>query len=746
MAARDPAKIRNVAFAGHAGCGKTLLTERLLLTAGAIQRMGSIEDGSTVSDWTDLEKSHQHSLSVSCVHVETDGTLVNIIDTPGLADFMGHAISALPASDMVVVVMDAVKGIETVTRRVMAVASERNFPRAIVINKTDMHETDLSALVDKIRETFGHGCLPINLPSEDGSTVINVFEEEGGATSFSSAEEAHTQILEQVVEVDEALMEEYLEKGGEGLDKGKIHDAFEQALREGHLVPICFTSAKSGAGAEALLEFITRYCPNPLEGNPRPFVKEDGEPWKAEASNAKPAVAHVFKVAADPFVGKLGVFRVHQGTIRAKSEIYVDDQKKAVRIGHMFKLQGKEHVEVDEVGAGDIAAVSKIEELGLNSVLHEESSLHVSLTPLPIPRPMYGLAVTLTNHKDEAKFGPATHKLQDEDAAFVVERVVATNQTVARGLGEMHLRVILERLRDQFGIEVQTEPPKIAYKETITAAAEGHHRHKKQSGGSGEFGEVYLRIKPLPPDAEELYTFESAVVGGAIPKQFFPAIEKGVVMVLEEGAIAGYPLRGVSVEVYDGKYHAVDSKEVAFIKAGKQAFIDAVKKAKPALLEPFVELEITAPSEYMGDITGDMATRRPLRRRRLWRAQQDGRLAGTEGIAIRTAWLTWRHLAASRGRNAKCAFRVSRKAHLEFRRGAFGWVVGMEDRREVRATHGFRAFRRRPKGYGGHSEVACGHTILSRASGPDLLLLERAGGLGVTRGCPSLRGQARGMT
>ena len=610
MAARNPAQIRNVVLAGHAGSGKTLLVERLLLGAGVIQRMGSIEDGSTVSDWTDQEKSHQHSLSASCVHFDHGDTHVNMVDTPGLADFMGQAISAMPAGELTLVVVDAVKGIETVTRRVMSVAGERNLPRAIVINKIDSQEADLEALVEKLRETFGSSCLPINLPSEDGSGIVNIFEEGGGATAFSSAEEAHTQILEQVVEVDEALMEEYLETGGEGLDKGKVHDAFEQALREGHLVPICFASAKTGVGAEALLDFITTYCPSPLEGNPRPFVDEEGNAFVAEADNAKPTVAHVFKVAADPFVGKLGVFRVHQGTIKAKSEVYVDDIKKAVRIGHMFKLQGKEHVEVDEIGAGDIAAVSKIEELGLDSVLHGDSGTHLKLKPLPLPRPMYGLAVSLTNHKDEAKFGPATTKLQAEDPTFVVERVSATNQTVASGLGEMHLRVILERMKDQFGIEVQTEPPKIAYKETITAAAEGHHRHKKQSGGSGEFGEVYLRIKPLDAESEENYTFESAVVGGSIPRQFFPAIEKGVVMVLDEGAIAGYPLQRVAVEVYDGKYHAVDSKEVAFIKAGKQAFIDAVKKAKPALLEPFVELEITAPSDYMGDITGDMATRR----------------------------------------------------------------------------------------------------------------------------------------
>lgn len=615
MAARNPSGIRNVTLAGQGGCGKTLLVERILFTNGDITRMGSIEDKNTVCDWTEESKKHHHSLCATPVFLERAGTLINLIDTPGLGDFLGHAIASLPACDTCAIVIDAAKGVETSTRRINAVAVERNLPRIIIINKIDEHNLDLPAVVARVRDAFGSGCLPINLPAEGGSKVINVFEDgAAGQPDFSSVPEAHTQILEQVVEVNEELMNEYLESGGEGLDKAKVHAAFEQALREGHLVPICFTSAKTGAGVEDLLNVILHHCPSPLEGNPRPFVLRgpDGTetPIRPEPDPAKPLIAHVFKVSSDPFVGKVGVFRVHQGTIRSKGEVYVNDGRKPVRVGALFKLKGKEQVEVDALGPGDIGAVAKVEEVGFNAVLHSEAGKDIRLTKLPIPRPMFGLAVTLKNHKDESKFGPATQKLMAEDPTFIVERVEATRQTVARGMGELHLRVILEKLKEQFNIDVETATPKVAYKETITSKAEGHHRHKKQTGGSGEFGEVYLRVLPLPTDGEATFEFDNAVVGGSIPKNFMPAIEKGIRQALAEGAVAGYPMTGIRVEVFDGKHHPVDSKETAFIKAGKRAFIDGVLKAHPALLEPIVNLEVTVPSKYMGDITGDLSTKR----------------------------------------------------------------------------------------------------------------------------------------
>lgn len=623
MAVRDPSTIRNILLAGHAGAGKTLLTERLLHAGGATSRMGAIEDGNTVSDWTDEAKKHGHSLSSSLVHYERNNTLVTLIDSPGLADFFGQAIAALPASGLVGVVIDAAKGIETNTRRIMSTAQQRNIPRMIVVNKIDDAQADLEALVEKLRDSFGNICVPVNLPTANRDGVVDVLgENTSGDTLFSDVDTAHTRIVEQVVEVEDSLMAQYLEGGAASLDRKAVHDAFERALREAHLVPICFVSAKTGAGAEALLDLIESQCPSPLETNPRTFEKLDDDGNLIESFQPKPdpasaLLAHVFKVASDPFVGKLGIMKIHQGTLKVKEEVYFGDGRKPVRVNTLFRLQGKDHVDVSEAGPGDIVAVSKIDDIAFNVVVHAHANEHLRLKPLPLPKPMYGLAVNLANHKDESKFGPAIAKLQAEDPCFVMDRVAATKETVLRGLGEMHLRVILERMKSQYGVELETHQPKIAYKETVTANAEGHHRHKKQSGGSGEFGEVYLRVAPLNGEDTEAahangehFLFVNATVGGSIPKQFMPAIEKGVRQALTEGAIAGYPIEGVKVEVYDGKYHAVDSKEVAFLKAGKRAFIDACRKAKPALLEPFVEVQVNAPAQYMGDITGDLSTRR----------------------------------------------------------------------------------------------------------------------------------------
>jgi len=618
MALRSPADIRNLALVGQTGSGKTLLAERLLFTTNTIDRMGSIEDGTTFSDWSEEEKHHKHSLRNSLLHFDHEGHMVNMIDAPGLGDFVGQAISVFPAVETICVVIDAHSGIEPMTRRMMRIAKERNLPRLIIINKIDDDQCDLEALVESIREEFGSECLPINLPTPDRTGVISVFDDEGtGETLFSSEESAHQAIIEQIVEMQDDLMDKYLNDGDEhNITKQQLHDVFEKALREAHLVPISFCSAKTGAGIEQLLHIFASTLPSPLEGNPRPFLKRDEEggdehEFHADADAGKPVIAHVFKVTTDSFVGKLGVFRVHQGTLKSKSEIIIGDAKKPVKIGHLLKRQGKDSHEVDELGPGDIGAVGKIEEIHYDAVLHEGHDLDsVHLKPLPLPKPMYGLSIELKNHADETKFSTAIHKLLAEDPSLVIERIAATKQTVMRGLGELHLRVVIEKFKEQMGIDLATEPPRIAYKETIAGKGEGHHRHKKQSGGAGQFGEVYLRVEPLPMDHETGFEFVNATVGGSIPRQFMPAIEKGVRSALDHGAVAGYPMSGIKVEVYDGKFHAVDSKEIAFITAGKRAFIDAVTKAKPMLLEPFVHMEITVPADKMGDIAGDLSTKR----------------------------------------------------------------------------------------------------------------------------------------
>jgi elongation factor G len=620
MTTRNPADIRNVLLCGGSGAGKTTLAERLLFDTQTTRRLGTVAEGTTVSDFTDEERAHKHSLQPSFMHFEYESHWVNVIDTPGLVDFVGHAIACFPAVETVAVVIDPVRGIDSVSRRMMEVAQKRRIPRMIIINKMDETNADLEGLVEQVRETFGSECLPINLPGPGRGKVINVFEHDGSdaagdATEFSSVRDAHKAIIEQVVEVDEELTGIYLEEG-EKFDSTKLHAAFEKCLEQAHLVPICFCSAKTGAGIDDLLHIFASLCPSPVEVNPPEFLIRDADDqpereWNAEPDPSAKVLAHIFKVSSDAFVGKLGVFRVHQGTVRAKSELLIDDHKKPIRMGHLYVLQGKEHVEVDALGPGMIGAVAKIEEVKFNGVLHDSHDLDsVHLDPLPLPRPMFGLAIELKNHADETKFAAAAHRLLAEDPCLAVERIAATSQTVMRGLGELHLRVVIEKLKHQSNIELITATPKVAYKETITSAAEGHYRHKKQTGGAGQFGEVYLRIEPLPQDHPTGFEFVSEVVGGTVPRQYWPAVEKGVKQVYQEGAVAGYPMSGVRCVLYDGKYHDVDSKEIAFVTAGRRAFLDAVAKGKPVLLEPFVNLEITAPARHMGDIAGHLSTKR----------------------------------------------------------------------------------------------------------------------------------------
>ncbi|MCP4992877.1 MAG: elongation factor G, partial [Gammaproteobacteria bacterium] len=369
--------------------------------------------------------------------------------------------------------------------------------RMIIINQIDAEGVDLPKLVAEIREEFGSECLPINLPTDGGSKVVDCFFNPDGEADFSSVAEAHTQIIDQVVEVDEELMELYLEQG-EDLNPDQLHDPFEKSLREGHLVPICFSSAANGAGIPELLYVLEHLMPNPSEGNPRPFMIGEGDaekPFAVGPDPSKHVVAHVFKVTADPFVGKLGVFRIHQGTITKDSQLFIGDGRKPFKVGHIFKLQGKTQVEMERGIPGDICAVAKVEEVHLDAVLHdshEEDYLH--LKPLKFPVPVYGLAIHAKTRGDDQRLGNALHRVVEEDACLEVEHNVANNETMLRGLGELHLRLTLEKMKDRFNVEVDTQPPKISYRETISAQAEGHYRHKKQTGGAGQFGEVYLRI------------------------------------------------------------------------------------------------------------------------------------------------------------------------------------------------------------------------------------------------------------
>lgn len=615
-------QIRNIAVVGHAGSGKTTLIEALLQKASAIPSAGSVQKGTTVCDFTDQEKRLHHSLDTATCHLEHDDRHINLIDTPGYPDFMGRALGVLPAVETAAIVVSGQAGVELVTQRMMDFTAERNLCRLIIVNQIDMDDINLHSVLREIRDTFGKHCLPLNLPADNGKTVADCFFEPSDSTpDFASIEAAHTEMIDQVVELDDDLMELYLEQGAD-ISIDQLHDPFERALRRGHLIPICFVSAETGSGLNQLLRVFSQLMPSPLEGNPPEFYYEDDEDKSFEVDPAKTGanfIGHAFKINVDPYVGRLATFRVHQGELKTGAQVYIGSQRKAVKLAHLYRVQGKDLEEIPAAVAGDICAVSKIEDIGFDDVLHSSrDDDEVRMRSVAIPPPMYGVALELLERGQEKKLSDSLHKLSTEDPSLLLEFNAQVNETILRGMGELHLRLVLERMKEEAGVEVATHPPKIAYRETVTRPAEGHHRHKKQSGGAGQFGEVFLKIEPLPRGSG--YEFSNKVVGGNIPGQFIPAVEKGVKQVLDEGAVAGYPLQDVRVIVYDGKYHAVDSKEIAFVAAGKRAFMDAISKAKPIVLEPLAKIEVTTPSGSVGDITGHLSGIR-------------GRIAGSDSVS-----------------------------------------------------------------------------------------------------------------
>ena len=604
--------IRNLALVGPSGTGKTTLVEALLHQTGMIAQKGSPASGTMVSDFSPLEAEHGHSLDTSICHFEADGTRVHIVDTPGAPDFLGRSISILPAVETAALVLSAQGGIETGVRRLFDAARDAGLCRLIIINKIDLEPASLAGLLETVQDVFGKRCLPVNLPADQGSRVRDVFfSEDGGETDFSSVQDAHTEIMDQVVEMDEALMETYLESG-QNLNADQVHDAFEKALRNRHLIPVCFVSAETGAGVPELVRLIRKLLPNPAEGIPPRFLKGEGDaatPVEVAPDPDAHAIGHVIKVVVDPYAGRMGIFRIHQGTVRVGGQLYIGDARKPFKVTHLFRLQGKALEEIPTGIPGDICAVTRVDGIHYDAVLHDSHDEdHFHLRTPKRPPPMMGLAVEPMRRGDEQKLSEAIQRLSSEDPCLEVEHRTNTNETVIMGTGELHLRLVLQAMKERFGVEAETHPPTIPYRETITGNAEGHHRHKKQTGGAGQFGEVFLRIAPLPRGSG--LEFENAVVGGAIPSQFIPAVEKGVRQAMDDGAVAGFPLQDLKVTVYDGKFHAVDSKEVAFVAAGRKAVLDAISKASPIVLEPLIEMHVSAPVDATGSVTGDLSSRR----------------------------------------------------------------------------------------------------------------------------------------
>ena len=599
--------IRNVILLGHGGSGKTSLTEAMLHTTGATNRLGSVDDKTSICDYYDEEKEHQHSITSAIVHATHRGKLLNIIDTPGYPDFIGPAIKAIPAAETAVIVISAAAGIETNTRKLFESAAAVNMPKVFVVNKIDAENVDLPALVKTIQETFGLQCRCANLPAADRASVIDCIENETGESPVADVAKAHTDLIESVIEADDHLMETYL--GGGEISAEKIASVFVNALKAGTIVPILFTDARREIGVDRLLDFIAKYTPSPLEAN-LAQLKNGENVTDLKPDPAAPLAGLVFRIGFDPRSNmKYSAVRIFSGTIKSDTNLLRNDEKKGMRAGHILKPQGGENKEIDAGRAGDIVTFAKTEDFKIGDLIHDGKVAGKFDTPA-VPEPMFSLALQLAAKGDEQKISSALEKLCEEDPCLKVTRDQQTNELVASGLGDLHLRIMLEKLEKRFKLSVTTKEPKIPYRETITAKAEGHYRHKKQTGGAGQFGEVYLRVEPAPRGSDPPLEYSWDIFGASIPGQYEPAVQKGVIDVMQKGVVAGFPLQDVKVSIYDGKYHPVDSKEVAFRAAGKGAFIDAVAKAKPVLLEPIVNIEVTIPTENVGDITGDLASKR----------------------------------------------------------------------------------------------------------------------------------------
>lgn len=625
MAKVSVGDIRNIAVCGHGASGKTMLCDKLLVKTGAINGDPSVDAGTSICDFDPEEKAHKRTIESSVIHFSHAGKRFNVIDTPGYPDFIGQTIGALRAADTALIAINAHSGIEVNTRRVFKEAEKAGIGRVIVITKMDSDNIDLPKLLENIRETFGSACVPFNLPVGHGAgfkgVVSTLTPPANGSGAVVNPQEIHTQLIESIIEVDEKLMEKYFE--GEEPTQEQLAGLITQAVAAGSLIPIVCCSAKTTGGLTELLDALVQ-CALPPTAVTRPATK-DGQSTELKCDPAGPLVAQVFKTRIDPFVQKLTFLRLYGGTIKKDDTVHADTHKKGVKLGPILEVQGGTTSPVDSASAGDIVAIAKMEELHTGTTLGD-----YVMPKIPFPTPMVGQAVSPKSRNDEAKLSASLHKIVEEDSTFRLERDSQTKELVTMGMSELHLSMIRERLHRRDKLDVDVKPPKIPFRETILANAEGSYRHKKQSGGRGQFGEVHIRMFPFPRGTkpEEYCTKErfahlkefhydephnflwvNSVVGGTIPGNFLPAVEKGFHERLEKGVIAGYMVQDVCVEVHFGKHHEVDSSEAAFKIAGSMAFRNVFQEARPALLEPIVKMEITVPEANVGDIYSDMSSR-----------------------------------------------------------------------------------------------------------------------------------------
>ncbi len=599
------AQVRNFALLGHTGSGKTALLDALLFKLGVNDRHGSPENGTSVADWTEEERERKISIwakPFDARFTPAGGAAHRLViaDTPGYADFVGQAISAAAVADLGVVVIDAVAGIQVGTHRAWRQCEQRKLPRAIVITGIDRENADFDTAANAAIGLWGSRCIPATFPNAARTKIIDVLAAAPEAEGGERAAELRSRLIEAAAETDDALVEKYL--GGEELSAAEIAKGLRAAVAGGVLTPMFAVSAKTMVGLPELLDNIVRLFPSPLER-----AVSDAEGKTVDPAPTAPFAGFVWRSILDPFVGQLSLVRVYGGTLRSDSEIFNASKQQKERVGAFYFLNGKKQDPAPEAHAGDIVAIPKLKHTGLNDTLCAPGSTF-RFAPILFPNPVMTFAVSCKTQGDEDKLSIGLRRAADEDPTLRVERNTETHELTISGMGDVQLQVAVENMRKHNKVEVELHTPKVAYKETITARGEGHYKHKKQSGGRGQYGEVYLRVEPRAPGDEEW--FVDAIVGGAIPGNFVPAVQKGVVEGLQRGALAGYPVINVKITVYDGSYHDVDSSEIAFKIAAERALRDGLSKARPVLLEPIMKLTIQAPDQCMGDVTGDLNHRR----------------------------------------------------------------------------------------------------------------------------------------